>query len=112
MYGKKNPAGKFQKIPGKFQKWACAAREARGARPFLGNFLDFLEFSGIFFPYNTVALTRSCLCFFFFFFFLACNALEFCNKSMRHLKGMPPRKLCTFLRGNVDSAAIVVFANN
>merc|ERR1719265_1597854 len=52
-----------------------------------------------------VALTRSCFFFFFFFFFLACNALEFCNKSMRHLKGMPPRKLCTFLRGNVDSAA-------
>ena len=49
LYRKKIPAGKFQKIPGKFQKWACAAREARGARPFLGIFPDFLEFSGIFF---------------------------------------------------------------
>ena len=36
LYGKNNPARKFQKIPGKFQKWACAAREARGARPSLG----------------------------------------------------------------------------
>ena len=33
---KKNPAGQSQKTPGKIQKWACAAREARGARPFWG----------------------------------------------------------------------------
>ena len=50
----KNPAAKFQKNPGKIQKWACVAREARGARPFLGIFQFVLEFSGICFPYNTV----------------------------------------------------------
>ena len=46
---------KFRKIPKnpeKSQKWACAARFARGARPFLDFSRNFP--AGSFFPYNTV----------------------------------------------------------
>ena len=35
---RKNLAGKSQKIPEYCKTWACAAREARGACPFLGIF--------------------------------------------------------------------------
>ena len=44
LYGKQNPEN--SKKSEKSQKWACAARFARGSRPFLDFSWNFLEFSG------------------------------------------------------------------
>ena len=73
LYGKKNPAGKFQE---KSKKWACAAREARGARPFFG-FSGFFGSFRILFQYNVFCFHLFCICFpcSGFTFLLTCTKL-------------------------------------